>query len=110
MDHSHAGEPAAVDAGEAPVSVSHIVHTLQKYAGVIIISLLAIMIGYLLLAVLSYLMAPAIRVTTLPFRLDFEGATRGTYPNGRKFSSADILSTPILLAVYKKNGVQPYAS
>ncbi|HKO56892.1 MAG TPA: hypothetical protein VJ276_13540 [Thermoanaerobaculia bacterium] len=88
---------------ETPISVSHLVHTLRAYAPVILLSLAAVAIGYLILAVALYLVSPSQRITGQQFRLDFEGAQRGEYPNGVRFSPSEIVATPILLKVFQQN-------
>jgi len=92
----------------SPLTVTHVVRTISAYRSVIALSLLAVMVGYLILAVAIYLVAPAIRLTTLNFRLEFTGAEKGQYPNGAKFSSADIISTPVLLRTYKENDLDRF--
>lgn len=93
---------------ETPISVSHLVHTLRAYAPVILLSLAALAIGYLILAVALYIASPSQRITMQQFRLDFEGAQKGEYPNGVKFSPSEIVATPILLKVYEANGLKQY--
>src|ERR1051325_1561245 len=88
---------------ETPISVSHLVHTLRAYAPVIWLSLAAVAIGYLILGVALYIASPSQRITMQQFRLDFEGAQKGEYPNGVKFSPSEIVATPILLKVFNTN-------
>src|SRR5438045_5364597 len=107
MDHpeahdSYAAEPAA------PFSISHLLRTIRSYAGMIIISLIAVMIAYAIVALVLYLRAPSRRVTSLPFRLQFSGAVNGNYPNGLTFSPADITDTGVLLGVYKTNHLEHF--
>lgn len=91
------------DIQDPPVAISHIVHTLRAYLPVIALSLAAVVIGYLIVAVAIYILSPAQSVTTLRFRLEFTGAEQGQYPNGTKFSSAEIITTPVLLRAYEAN-------
>lgn len=102
--------PDAADVVERPVSVSHLAHTLRAYAPVILVSMAAVALVYIVVAVALYILAPAQRITTQRFRLDFAGAAEGTYPNGLKFSSSDITSTPILLAVFKNNQLDRFTT
>jgi len=95
-------EPYEMPEGER-VSLSHLVHALQKYAGIIVLSLLTVLLLYAIVAILVYLRSPAQKSTSLPFRLEFEGANRGEYPNGTKFSTTEITATSVLLKVYKEN-------
>ncbi|HXG58102.1 MAG TPA: hypothetical protein VNL91_03695 [Thermoanaerobaculia bacterium] len=66
---------------------------------------MGVMFTYTILAVVAYLFGPARQTTSLPFRLSFEGAAQGTYPNGRKFSPAEITDAQILFDVYNRNGL-----
>jgi len=92
-----------IDVVETPLSVRHAVQTLSAYWAVIGMALAAVALGYIIVAALIMLMSPSNRITSVPFRLDFEGATAGHYPNGLKFRAADIVSTPVLNAVYTAN-------
>ncbi len=99
LDHNQ----YAMEHADPPVSVSHLVRTLGAYLPVITLSILAVLVGYMIVAATAYLLAPSQRVTSLPFRLEFQGADRGEYPNGTKFSGAEIVSTPIVLKVFNQN-------
>ena len=93
---------------EPPISISHLLHMLRAYFPAMFLGLLAVVVGYLIVAAAVFLLMPSQRITSLPFRLDFEGATKGEYPNGTKFSTAEIVSTPILLTVYRNNQLERY--
>lgn len=106
-DHQHLESPSA-EPLESPISVSHFFRVLGSYRPIIGLSLAAITIGYIIIALAVYIFAPAQRVTTMTFRLEFEGAERGEYPNGTKFSSAEIISMPVLLKVYNQNNLSRF--
>lgn len=93
----------SVEVIERPMSINHFVATLRAYTPVILLSLIAVAVAYVIGAVALYLFSPAQRITSQRFRLDFRGAAEGKYPNGTKFSGTDIISTPILLKVYNDN-------
>src|SRR6267378_1852405 len=76
---------------DPPISLSHFTHVLHRYRLVIFVSLATLALAYLIVAVALYLFAPAQRTTVQAFRLDFEGAGEGKYPNGTKFNIADII-------------------
>ncbi|HWW62355.1 MAG TPA: hypothetical protein VN181_13365, partial [Thermoanaerobaculia bacterium] len=95
-------ESASSDA-DKPFLVSHFFHVLRNYFPVIVLAVAAVAVGYVLLAALIYLLSDGDRVTKLPFRLDFQGSTEGQYPNGLKFSPADIVSPPVLRKVFDEN-------
>jgi hypothetical protein len=90
---------------EPSTSLSHLVHTLSKYMPAIILGMVAVTVGYIIIATALYLLAPAQRATSQGFRLDFKGAERGEYPNGMKFSTNEIVSAPILLKVFNQNDI-----
>lgn len=98
---------------DEPVHTTPVRHAMQfvrHYAPAMFLSLMAIMIGYAVVAVLVYILQPSRYITSQSFRLDFEGASRGFYPNGLKFSPADIVSTPILLRVFNDNKVSDFTT
>src|SRR5262245_2771367 len=66
----------------------------------------AIAIAAILVAI--WIQAPTDRFGTVGFRVTFEGADQGRYPNGTPFSSAEIVSTPILERVFQMNDLQRY--
>ncbi|MEA2571444.1 MAG: hypothetical protein QOI24_3445 [Acidobacteriota bacterium] len=90
------------------ISVSHIVHTIRAYAPAILLGTLAVAVASFIVSLLLYLMAPAQRITTQQFRLDFDHAEEGKYPNGLKFSSAEITTLPTLLRVYDANHLNQF--
>lgn len=92
----------------SPISVSHFVHVLQAYRYVIAFSFGAVLLAYIIGAAAFFLMSPSLRLTTLKFRVEFVGASEGKYPNGTKFSGAEIISTPILLKVFNDNHLRQY--
>jgi hypothetical protein len=93
-----------------PLAISHIVRTLRIYLPVIALSIAAVMVGYLIVAVAIYVLSPSQAVTSLRFRIDFKGADLGQYPNGTKFSSAEIITTPVLLKAYDANDLGRFTS
>jgi hypothetical protein len=101
MQDSHTTE--VVEVPDRPMTISHLVHTLRDYTPAILLAMAAIGVFYVIVSVSIYVFSPAQRITSQQFRLDFEGASEGFYPNKIKFSSGDITSTPILLRVFQEN-------
>ena len=108
MSDQHHEAPA--EPLEPPVSVSHFFKVVRAYLPIIGLSLATVGIGYVIVALALYISAPSQRVTTVSFRLEFEGADRGTYPNGTKFSSAEIISTPVLIRTFKNNNLARFTT
>ncbi len=93
-----------------PVSLSHLFRITHRYKPVILLTLAVVAIAYALIGLVVFLMAPVERVTSQQFRLDFEGAATGTFPNGLRFSTTDVVNPGVLLRVYRENELQRYAS
>jgi hypothetical protein len=94
--------PQAEDTPE-PIVISRFVHILASYRTTIILCLVSIMLAYAIIATFVYLTSPSQRVTSQRFRLDFERATEGRYPNGARFSIGDVIGTPILQHAFRSN-------
>lgn len=101
MDHTQHASPEMEY--PQPLYLADFMRTLRTYARVILLVLAAIMVFYAIIAGMVFLRAPAQKLTSQPFRLDFERANRGEYPNGMKFSTSEIVSTPILRTAFERN-------
>lgn len=90
------------------LSIRNVTRVLRRYRSAIGITIVSVAAIYLLIAVVVMLVAPKRMVTVVPFRLEFKGSDVGEYPNGRKFSVSEIISTPTLLYVFEKNGLKEF--
>ena len=106
-DHVQSHEDTA---GDSPISLSHIARTFKRYAGVAVIATATVAITYVIVAAAFFLLAERERMSSLPFRLEFKGAERGEYPNGLKFSVADITAGPVLLDVFNANDLSRFVT
>jgi hypothetical protein len=104
----HTNDQQQLDAHTA--SISHVIRILRAYLPVMALALAVVATGYVIAAAAIYILAPATRVTALSFRLEFEGADRGEYPNGIKFSGSEIVNTPVLLKTFKDNDLGRFTS
>ena len=66
------------------------------------------LVVFLLGLALVYSWYPNQKTAQVGFRLLFDGADKGQYPNGTPFGPSDITTTPILEQVYKANGLDQY--
>ncbi len=98
------------DPSSEPISLHHFLKVIRAYRVAIVTSLTGVAIAIAIAMLAAYLFAPAQRVTTQPFRLDFAGAATGRFPNNLRFSTTEIVSPSILLQVYKRNELQRYAT
>lgn len=104
----HQSSISETEESEEGFSLRDLVDVARKH-GVHIAATLGILAALYVIGALSlYLSSPSRKVTTLAFRLEFRGAERGQYPNGMRFSPTEILSTPVLLSVYKSNRLDQF--
>jgi len=103
MSHPTPEHYPSAEEVEHPFSLNRLLGILRGYFPAIVLSILAVVVGYTIFAALALVTAPASRTVSLPFRLNFEGASEGRYPNGRRFSSSDILATTVLFKVFSDN-------
>ena len=95
-----------VDGSEESVtlSVPGLIKTIREYSSAILLTVVAAAVGYVILALAYYVLTPSVKVTDLPFRFDFE-SSKGRYPNGAKFNTAEVITPPVLQEVHKMNGL-----
>lgn len=106
----HGDRRNPIDDADPPISISHIVHVLSEYTPAIFVAMAGIMSLYAIIAVAVLLLSPRQVITSLPFRLEFEGAAAGRYPNGLKFSASDIVTTPVILRVFNSNRLERFVT
>jgi hypothetical protein len=103
------GRQEALDEADDELSPD-VVLTLWSYRRTIAIGMALTAICAVIAVLLVYLLGPRERVASLAFQLTFEGADRQEYPNGVKFSSAELVSTPILADVFRANDLDRYVT
>ena len=111
-ERSYAGRPAepVADVYDDEISLRPLLKTLWSYRQVMSLAMAGVM-GIFVVAMLAAYVSQAVeRLGTLEFRLLFEGAGQGQYPNGIPFSSAEITSTPVLTEVFESNDLKRYGS
>jgi hypothetical protein len=97
------------DEADDELSLQPLLQTLWSYRRVMLIALVAVVVCYIAGMLVVYSVVPSERLGTLQFELTFAGADQDRYPNDTKFSSAEIVSTPVLTDVFKANDLQRYA-
>lgn len=100
QNHSYSEEP------DAQVSLRELARVIRDHKRAILLSVIAVSAAFIVAMLTMLALAPVTRMTTLPFRLEFTGADRGEYPNGTKFSPSEVVSTPILVRVYRNNDLE----
>jgi len=60
--------------------------------------------------VLAVLLLPSDRIGTTEFRLTFDGAVSGKYPNGVPFSYDELVSEPVLSEVFQADSLSRYGT
>jgi len=90
------------------LSLQPLLRTLWAYRRVMLLSLVGVAVAYIALMVAVFALVPTERFASIEFRLTFEGAADDKYPNGTKFSSAEIVAGPVLAEVFRKNEIQRF--
>jgi hypothetical protein len=103
---THSGEEPVY--ADEEISLKPYFETLWGYRRVIAAAVGGAITLYLVGILLVFLVAPAERLGTIRFRLLFEGAEKGEYPNGTLFSASEIVAGPVLTEVYKANDLQRF--
>jgi hypothetical protein len=98
---SRAGDVDEADHTHDDISLKPYFETLWSYRGVIAVSVVAAATCYLVGVLLLFLTSPVERLSSVPFRLLFDGAEKGEYPNGTLFSTSEIVAGPVLTEVFK---------
>ena len=111
-ERSYAGrrvEPVA-DVYDDEISLQPLLRTMWSYRRVVSLAVAGVMGIFVVAMLAAYVFQAVERLGTLEFRLLFEGASQGEYPNGTPFSSAEITSTPVLTEVFEMNDLEGYGS
>jgi hypothetical protein len=98
------------DASGEEFSFLPIVRTLWSYRRTILLGIAATVVAFIAVVILLYARTPRETLASIGFRVTFEGAEEDEYPNGTKFSSAEIISSPVLEEVFRRNDLQRYVS
>ena len=103
-------ENAAGDSAEQAFFLSHIIAALARYRRGIAAALLGVAFVEFILALGFYLVAPSTKLARVPFRIEFNGADKGVYPNSSKFSTTDIVALSVLTKVFQQDQLQRYTT
>jgi hypothetical protein len=93
---------------DSVLSLQPVVTVLRRYRRTLLRGTIAGVAAIVALGVVLYLALPTEHYASLQFRVLFAGAENGTYPNGMRFSAADIVAKPVLTEVFKTNDLQQY--
>lgn len=93
---------------EDEISIRDLVLTLWRARARIVTLSLAALVVIGGIAGAFYLLQQKQHVAKLEFKLLFQGADDGRYPNGMAFSPSDILSMPVLQKVYDENNLSRF--
>ena len=85
---SNSWEQESGGEGVEGTTLASLVSTLALYRSAILLSVAAVALATSIVALAIYVMSPTRYITSLDFRLTFDGAQTGAYPNGLRFSTA----------------------
>jgi hypothetical protein len=102
------GDVDEADRTYEEISLKPYFETLWSYRRVIAVSIIGAATFYLVGVLIVFLTSPTERLSSVPFRLLFDGAEKGEYPNGNVFSTSEIVAGPVLTEVFKLNDLQRF--
>ena len=103
-------DPGLPPAESRDITLRPLFTVVWRYRHVIIGSIAFIVAAFALVMSFLYFTLPIERTARLGFRLLFDGAQRGEYPNGLRFSASDIVETPVLTDVFASNQLSNYGT
>ena len=109
-ERSYAAQPVepVADVYDDEISLRLLLRSIWLYRRVIGSVVAGVMAAFVVAALVASVTAPVERMGTVGFRLLFDGAAQGRYPNETPFSSAEITSTPVLTEVFDANGLDRF--
>ena len=90
------------------ISLLELVVTLWRYRGALVAA--AVLCGTVGLGAAAVLRSLEQNDSVLAFRINFDGIAQDEYPNGRAFSTTDVIASPIVARVYERNDLARYLS
>lgn len=96
--------------GDDKISLKPYLETIWCYRSIVAASMVIAAAAFTIAVLGVWLWFPRERIASLRFRLMFNGAAHGTYPNGSPFSPAEIVDAPIVTYVFTQNDLQRYGS
>jgi hypothetical protein len=97
-----------IDELDDEISLKPYVEILRSYWRVVGATVVGVGMLFVVGVILVFLVSPVERVGSVQFRLLFDGAAQGQYPNLTPFSVSEIVASPVLTEVYKINDLQRF--
>jgi hypothetical protein len=97
-----------LDEAQDEVSLGRIFATLWSYRRVIEAGIAVVMGLYVVVALALFMLLPRERLSSVGFRVVFDGVDDSKYPNDTKFATSDIIATPVLAEVYARDELSRY--
>jgi hypothetical protein len=102
------GDDGVFSEVESPLTLKPFFEVLMGYRRVIVGSLVTVMALFVVGVILLFLVTPVEKVASIQFRLIFDGAAQGKFPNNVPFSVSEIVSAPVLTEVFRTDNLQRY--
>jgi hypothetical protein len=98
----------AVESRDDEISLSVYFETLWRYRSVILAAVALVCVLFAIVLITFRLRFPVERVSSVQFRLLFDGAAQNQYPNGTPFSPSDIIGAPVVAEVFAANDLKRF--
>ena len=102
--------PGATPEPVSEITLRPLLRILWRYRRIIVGSVAFVGAVSTLVLVTLFFSLPIERTARVGFRLLFDGAAKGRYPNQLRFSATDIVEAPILKQVFATDGLSSYGS
>jgi hypothetical protein len=106
----HAPQESPSSASQTDAVFARVLGTLRRYRKVIYFLMGSAAALWAVILLVVILFGPTRKTSWVSFRLVFEGAKAGRYPNGTKFSANEIVALPVLAEVHRSNNLEQFMS
>jgi hypothetical protein len=100
--------PVSADESDEAISLKPLFRLLSNYRRVLALAVVVALTLWAAAVTGLAIVLPSERTGSLRFRLLFDGAADGLYPNGTTFSPAELVAVPVLSEVYRANDLQRF--
>ena len=97
-----------IDELDDEISLRPYFEILRSYRRVIGATVVGVGTLFVVGVILVFLVSPVERIGSIQFRLLFDGAEKGEYPNHTPFSPSELVAGPVLTEVYRINDLQRF--
>lgn len=103
-----ASDSSSVSSSSDEIDLAALIQSWWRHRVRLVLHAMGAGVAALAVLVALVVLQPSIQQSTLLVRLEFKGAEEGKYPNGLRFSPGDLVVTPVLQEVYRRNQLESF--